>query len=107
MRIRIGHDRLTRCFQHRKRLLAANGWELPQELLQRVPALDVIEKRPHGNTRPYKDGGPAQDFRVTMSNASKASHLCSPSDGTSIERLNSVNHATHAAKRQFFVACPR
>ena len=45
-------------FQRRNRLLAAHGWKAVEELVQRIPGLEMIVKRFSGTRVPTNTGVP-------------------------------------------------
>ncbi len=66
-----GEQAFAGLFEKSNSLLARNRGVLLQKLVERLAALDVVEQRPHGNTRAGKAGRAAHDFRVDFDNGTR------------------------------------
>ena len=68
--LRNGREhRIGGLFKERNSLFASNGWEIFQELIQRVAAFEVIHQCPRGNARAGKTRLATHDFRIGHHNA--------------------------------------
>ena len=64
----VRNQQLTRLFQQGNGLFSADRREILQKIIQRVAALQVINRRPGRNARPGKAGRTAHYFRVNFDN---------------------------------------
>jgi hypothetical protein len=57
-------ERRSGVFENLHGQLAADGWEILEENLQRVTGLQVLEKNPDWNARPDEHRGATEDLGV-------------------------------------------
>ena len=53
-------------------------WEVIEELIERFPAFEVVQKRLKGNTGSLENGGSPQDLGVLHDHVNRGVHSCSP-----------------------------
>src|SRR3972149_8302383 len=63
-RTRTSQQRSAREVESGDRLVAPHGWELTQELVERIAAFEIVEQRLHRHARADEDGRAAKNLGV-------------------------------------------